>query len=155
MKKRIFLLFISTLCLILLVACQNEKKLEPPHQGSIIMVDFGTNPKEDIYVNDSVEVFVTVTQDGEPVVDAEEVTFEIWHEKEEIIEQDEHQENHHKSMEEYTTDHDMIEAPMKEAGLYSIHYSFEEEGTYYVMYHVTARGFHTMKKYELQVKKPQ
>ncbi|TMW70317.1 FixH family protein [Alteribacter natronophilus] len=73
-----------------------------------------------------------VTQDGNPVNNADEVVFEVWV-----------QGNQEES--------DMIDYDNVEDGVYTAPYTFEEDGIYFVVPHVTARGQHVMPRHEIRV----
>ncbi|WP_186580873.1 FixH family protein [Aquibacillus kalidii] len=77
-------------------------------------------------------VKVTVTQADSFVDDADEVMFEVW--KDGLKEESE-----------------MIESEFKGDGVYVLHTTFDQPGTYTVQSHVTARGMHTMPKAEILV----
>lgn len=140
-----------------------------------IEVAFSTEPESGIKVGEPVELVATVTQEGKLVKDAELVRFEIWHEDDEDAANDgghagnhghghaeghgadgehaaEHGNgHHHHPMDGHETNHEMIEAKHRGDGQYAISYTFSKTGTYYVMYHVDARGFHAMTAHEVIV----
>lgn len=78
-----------------------------------------------------VELSVEVLQGDEKVDDASDVQFEIWPEG--------------------VDDHQFVPAEAKGEGVYSLNWTFDEPGRYYVMYHVTARDFHSMERMEINV----
>lgn len=78
-----------------------------------------------------VTIEAVVTQGNVPVDDASEVKFEVWKKGEE--------------------EHEMLVGEHKENGVYAIEKSFTDEGTYYVVSHVTARNMHNMPKKEFVV----
>lgn len=106
-----------------------------------IEVAFSTEPESGIKVGEPVELVATVTQEGKLVKDAELVRFEIWHEDDEDAANDGG----------HAGNHEMIEAKHRGDGQYAISYTFSKTGTYYVMYHVDARGFHAMTAHEVIV----
>ncbi|MDQ0340507.1 hypothetical protein J2S00_003322 [Caldalkalibacillus uzonensis] len=166
-----FLLLIATL----LTACQSDDSHHGHESDDLAMpqapieVTFYTEPEVDIKAGEAVYLIAEVTQEGQAVTDAELVRFEIWsaeEEQKEIGERDhrgdeaEHhaleedsQEHHtgHQAMDDYETEHEMIEAGHRGDGQYVLEYTFEKAGTYNVMYHVDARGFHAMTKHEVMV----
>ncbi|PYZ98934.1 hypothetical protein CR205_10295 [Alteribacter lacisalsi] len=73
-----------------------------------------------------------VTQEGNPVDDADEVVFEVW-------------------IQGNQEDSDMVDYENVEEGVYTAPYTFEEDGIYYVVPHVTARGQHVMPRHEIAV----
>lgn len=107
---------------------QNDAARQPP---TPIKVHYSTSPSSPVKADSTVKITVTVQQNGELIKDAEEVEFEIWKENQEK--------------------HDMVKAQKSSSGEYYIERKFPEAGTYYVMYHVTARDVHNMQKKELQV----
>ncbi len=85
-------------------------------------------------VNEPITFEAKVTQGKENVEDAKEVKFEIWRA---------HDENHEK-----------IEIEHAENGIYRLEKTFEQEGTYYIISHVTARDMHNMPKEEFIIGTP-
>lgn len=85
---------------------------------------------ENVKAGQEVAIQVTVTQEGEPVNDADDVQIEIW------------------KVGADADDHEFIVAEKTGDGVYSINKTFREPGEYKVMYHVTARGTHVMKSAE-------
>jgi len=77
---------------------------------------------------------VTVQQGEEAVDDAEEVRFELWRDGQE--------------------EHEFLDAASKGGGLYTAEKQLAEAGTYNLIYHVTARGFHNMDKLQFHVGEP-
>lgn len=88
---------------------------------------------EDAKAGEAVSIQITVTHEGEPVNDADEVQFEIWKKG---ASKDEHE---------------MMDAKKTGDGVYSVKKTFREPGEYKVMYHVTARGSHVMEPAETLV----
>lgn len=74
-----------------------------------------------------------VTQGKDQVEDAE-VIFEIWRAK--------------------NDKHEKVEIKHSENGVYRLEKSFNQEGTYYIISHVTARDMHNMPKKEFVVGTP-
>ena len=74
---------------------------------------------------ETVPLSVKVTQDGQPVDDADEIKFEVW-------------KNSAKE------ESDMIKATLTKDGVYEAETTFAEEAVYTVQVHVTARSMHTM-----------
>jgi hypothetical protein len=88
---------------------------------------------EDAKAGEEVSIQITVTHEGEPVNDADEVQFEIWKKG------------------APKDDHEMMDAEKTGDGVYSVKKTFREPGEYKVMYHVTARGSHVMEPAETLV----
>lgn len=130
--KRYFL--VSVVLMLFLAACANGDGDEKEASDEESMTDDGAMlPLEVEIVTDS-EAFepgqegtieAKVTQGDENVTDADEVEFEIWKQGDE--------DNREKVLAEHGGD-----------GLYAIQYTFQDDGLYYVIAHVTARGLHNM-----------
>ena len=82
-------------------------------------------------MNEPIIFEAKITQGDENVEDADEVTFEIWRSKDEK--------------------HEKIDVKHAEDGIYRLEKTFEQEGTYYIISHVTARDMHNMPKKEFVV----
>jgi len=78
------------------------------------------------------DAFVSV--EGKPIVDADRVEFEIWHE----------------SQEDGEHEHILIEHAGE--GHYRLEKAFEKAGTYYVYYHIDTMALHLMEKFSFTVK---
>ena len=120
--------FILLLAGALLAACsqkETEKKVPTPVQAEISVPDHAN-------VNEEVLISTTITQDGTPVDDADEVKYEVWKEG---------------SKEES----EMIEAASEGDGVYTMKKTFDEEAVYTIQVHVTARSMHTMPKSSIAV----
>jgi hypothetical protein len=117
----------------IVVACQGNEQEDISLDASPLEVEFTTNTDVTLTLSQTIELSILVTQDGDAVEDAEEVSFEIWYAGED--------------------EHETIPATHQGKGKYTIGKTIEQEGTLNVMYHVTARGFHSMKKHELEVVK--
>lgn len=109
---------------LLLAACAPEKN-EPPSPPE--PVEAVLHVPEKVNAGEEVTVSTTITEDGEPVDNPDEVKYEIW--------KDGHKENS-----------EMLDAVSKGNGIYTVSKTFNEEAVYYVQVHVTARGLHTMPK---------
>jgi hypothetical protein len=132
--KKILLIF--ALISLLLAACNNqtpEKKVGENEELQMIDVAIQLDP-EKADPGQEVTIKAAVTQGDEKVEDADEVKFEVWKHGEE--------------------DHEMVEGKHVGEGIYSIKKTFNEEGTYYVVAHVTARGMHNMPKKEFIIGQP-
>ncbi|HSJ36659.1 MAG TPA: FixH family protein [Planococcus sp. (in: firmicutes)] len=73
-----------------------------------------------------------VTQDGEPVNDASEVKFEVY-------------------VQNGKEDSDMLDYTEVDEGVYSVPYTFEDDGVYFVIPHVTARNMHNMPTHQILI----
>jgi hypothetical protein len=126
--------FLITLMIIffgfIAAACSQEGVEEEPQ---FLDVQLTATP-EKAEVNEEITFEAKVTYGSEPVEDADEVKFEIWRSQDE---------EHEKMVIEHSED-----------GIYRLKKSFSEEGTYYIISHVTARSMHNMPKIEFIVGAP-
>ncbi len=128
---RKFLMFFGLL--LVLVGCQSTDDSNHDEHDSLSMVEVDLMLKpENPAANEEVTFTAHVTQDGENVEDANEVMFEIY-------------------MDGQEEDHDMIEVEHSGDGEYTFTKSFEMEGKYFVISHVTARDMHNMPRKEFHV----
>lgn len=115
----------------LLAACNSTNNNDHPSEGSKEDQELKELHVEFLTAEDAFEpgeegkIEIQVTYGDEPVPDADEVIFEIWQHGSE--------------------DHEKIEGTHEKDGKYYVTYPFEE-GVYYVVPHVTARGQHNMPK---------
>lgn len=128
--KKIWMTLIIIFAGIISVACSQQDEEEEPQ---FLDVQLTATP-EKAEVNEEITFEAKVTYGSEEVKDADEVKFEIWRS---------HDENHEKIM-----------AVHNENGIYRLKKSFTEEGTYYIISHVTARSMHNMPKKEFIVGHP-
>jgi hypothetical protein len=129
MKK---LLFVSLSILLFLVisACNSTSKNNDnagEELPEFVEVELTISP-ETGKVNEPINIEAKITQGGENVEDADKVTFEIWRSKDEK--------------------HEKIDVTHVGDGIYRLEKSFQQEGTYYIISHVTARDMHNMPKKE-------
>ncbi|RSD26234.1 FixH family protein [Mesobacillus subterraneus] len=129
MKKLLLLLMIMIAGTVLVACSQPELDEEP----QFLEVELAANP-EKADVNEEITFEAKITYGTEEVEDADEVKFEIWRA---------HDEEHEKILVEHS-----------ENGLYVLKKSFDREGTYYIISHVTARSMHNMPKIEFVVGAP-
>ncbi|MEH7181130.1 FixH family protein [Neobacillus vireti] len=132
MKKFIFV-SLSILLLLVLSACNNNSKNNDNKGDELpefVEVELRISP-ETGQVNEPISIEAKVTQGEENVEDADKVTFEIWRSKDEK--------------------HEKIDVSHVENGIYRLEKSFQQEGTYYIIAHVTARDMHNMPKKEFIV----
>jgi hypothetical protein len=109
-------------------------KGQPTHEvPEFVEVELTVHP-ETGKVNQPIVFEAKVTQGNESVEDAQEVKFEIWRAQDE---------NHEKILVEHAGN-----------GIYRLEKTFEEEGTYYIISHVTARDMHNMPKKEFIIGQP-
>lgn len=133
MKKIICVCFLSISVLIGLSACSGQKQQVNDSVPKMLDVNLLVNPSEG-EVNQPVTFKAEVTQGKEKVNDADEVIFEIWRSKDQK--------------------HEKITIKNSKDGVYSLQKSFQQEGTYYIISHVTARGLHNMPKKEFVIGQP-
>ncbi|MBU8908350.1 FixH family protein [Desertibacillus haloalkaliphilus] len=135
MKRFSSILFL--LMSVFLAACsQPEEEAAVPCENTLapLEVDFSWITEEADVVDEAepVSLQAIVSHDNIPIDDAYEVVFEIW----------EHANG------EY---HHIEDAKNQGDGLYALDWTFEDEGVYYVYYHVTACDQHRMEKSQLVV----
>lgn len=132
MRKGILFIFML-LTAGILVACgddQQEDNLTDSGELKELKVDFAVPETAD--PGDTVELKAMVTYGDDPVVDAQEVLFEVW-------------ETGHKE------DGEKIEADNQEDGTYTLDYTFDDEAVYEMYAHTTANGSHVMPKKQIAV----
>ncbi|MFT9850129.1 FixH family protein [Aneurinibacillus sp. REN35] len=127
MMMSVVLIFAMTL----LSGCGQNAQPQERQKPMPIAVSLKLDPAA-VNVNKAVRISVVVTQNGAPVSDAEEVKFEIGQGDKKNVQ--------------------MIPAQKTEEGTYAIEHTFTASGSYYVMYHVTARGMHSMDKTDIEVR---
>jgi hypothetical protein len=130
--KKLVYLVASILFLVVLTSCSNAAN-HSDDQPKMLNVELSTKPKTG-EVNQPIMFEAKVTEGNEKVNDADEVVFEIWRSKDEK--------------------HQKFEVKHAKNGIYHLEKSFEQEGTYYIVSHVTARGMHNMPKKEFIVGTP-
>jgi hypothetical protein len=126
LKLRFFLLMM----LLFVSACSSNK--QQSENTAIITVDLSYQPQQ-IKVGEETTLQALVKQGEELVADAQDVQFEVWKDGQQK--------------------HDMVVAESKGKGVYSAVKQFQDSGKYHVMYHVTARGMHSMKQQDVTVNK--
>jgi hypothetical protein len=130
MKKLLFFL-VTVLCLSIVVSCSNKNDQD---DQSMQMVDVDLSVKPDPgKLNQPITFEAKVTQGKDKVNDAE-VIFEIWRAK--------------------SDKHEKVGIKHTENGMYRLEKSFSQEGTYYIISHVTARSMHNMPKKEFTIGTP-
>lgn len=129
--KKLLWLFVMLVFICITVSCSQDKD----EAGSMPkMVDVGLSIKPEKGKLDKPIIFeAKVTQGSEKINDAD-VTFEVWRAKDEK--------------------HEKIAIKNPKNGVYRLEKSFRQEGTYYIISHVTARDMHNMPKKEFTVGKP-
>lgn len=123
--------------LLVLGACGTEKEAESAAiPQSMEPVEAELTVAATAEKGEAVPLSVTVTQDGQPVDDADEIKFEVW-------------KNGAKEESE------MIKASLTKDGVYEAETTFAEEAVYTVQVHVTARSMHTMPTTNVTVGHPE
>lgn len=131
MKKGSLLILLS---IGILAGCSGEKEdHETGHTSAPVMIGVEILTAEKVTAGEDVELSAEVTQGDEKVEDANEVVFEV-----RASGQDKGE---------------MIEASHEGDGIYSVKKKFDNEGTYIVIAHVTARDMHHMPSQEIVVSK--
>lgn len=123
---------IGIVLLLLLTSCSLTAKKED-QVPEMLNVELSVHPAKG-EVNQPVIFEAKVTQGSEKVNDADEVTFEIWRAND--------------------PNHEKIEIKHPKEGVYRLEKSFSQEGTYYIISHVTARDMHNMPKKEFVIGNP-
>lgn len=130
MKKNL-IWALAILTLLVLTACnKNQPSNEVPE---MLDVKLTVNPEKG-EINQPIIFEAKVTQGNENVEDAKSVKFEIWR--------------------AHAEEHEKIDVKHAEDGIYRLEKTFQEEGTYYIISHVTARDMHNMPKKEFVVGTP-
>jgi pullulanase/glycogen debranching enzyme len=128
---RKLLFIIPILFFVIFIAACTQKDVEDEPQ--FLDVQLSATPDK-AAVNEEITFKAEISYGTEKVTDADEVKFEIWRS---------HSNEHEKIVVEHSAD-----------GVYKLKKSFSEEGTYYIISHVTARSMHNMPKVEFIVGKP-
>lgn len=128
--KRLLVTLMAVLLGLLTTACAQQEVEEEPQ---FLEVELTANP-EKAQLNEEVTFEAKVSYGTEEVKDADEVKFEIWRSQAE--------------------EHEKIVVEHDENGIYRLKKSFGEEGTYYIIAHVTARSMHNMPKTEFVIGSP-
>lgn len=130
--KKFKILSLLFLALLIVSACGNK---EDQDQADTELPEFVevklTVTPEHGQANEPIVFEAKVTQGEENVEDADEVKFEIWRAKDE--------------------NHEKVTVKHAEDGIYRLEKSFSQEGTYYIISHVTARDMHNMPKKEFVI----
>ncbi|MBN8200105.1 FixH family protein [Bacillus sp. NTK034] len=129
--KKLVNIWLPVMLMVILTACSNNNAAEEEPQ--FLEVELSINPEKG-QVNEPVVFEANVTYGEEEVTDADEVKFEIWRANAE--------------------EHEKILVEHAENGIYRLEKTFEEEGTYYIYSHVTARRMHNMPKKEFVIGQP-
>jgi YtkA-like len=129
--KKLLNIWLPVMLTVTLAACSNDHSAEEEPQ--FLDVVLTVNP-EKAEANESVVFEAKVTYGEEEVRDADEVKFEIWRAN--------------------AKEHEKIPVEHAENGIYRLEKTFEEEGTYYIYSHVTARRMHNMPKKEFVIGQP-
>ena len=120
----------------LLVGCSGGEDVETNGLDvSMHIVEVEILTPEQVDPQKSVLLEAQVTQGGEFVNDADDVTFEVWESG--LREQGE-----------------MLDGVLTEDGKYSVEYTFTHDGVFYVYAHTNARGLHIMPKQQITVGNP-
>jgi len=128
--KKFVVLLVIVLCLNIVVSCNKKEQEDNLPQMVDVDLSIKPNPGE---LGKPVTFEAKVTQGKDQVEDAE-VIFEIWRAK--------------------NDNHEKVEIKHSKNGIYRLEKSFNQEGTYYIISHVTARDMHNMPKKEFVVGTP-
>lgn len=114
----------ATLIIVLLLAACSSQTEEINYLDPI-EVELITN--DELEVNTEITTQAIISQSGSPVSNISEVIFEIWQ---------------HGNKETYSS----VDGTEVGEGVYEVTWLAEEEGIYYIYYHITAAGMHRMEK---------
>jgi hypothetical protein len=128
--KKFCMIMMMMLSSFFLISCSQQEEEEKPQ---FLDVQLTVNP-EKAQVEEDVTFEAKVFYGSEEVEDADEVKFEIWRAN--------------------ADEHEKVIVEHSENGIYRLKRSFGEEGTYYIISHVTARSMHNMPKAEFIVGNP-
>jgi len=131
--KKLLYILLTIVFLSIAVSCGQQQKESDGEPPKMLEVDLSIIPATG-ELNKPITFEAKVTQGNEKVNDANAVVFEIWRAKDEK--------------------HEKIEIKHAEDGVYRLEKSFQQEGTYYIISHVTARDMHNMPKKEFIVGTP-
>ncbi|RDW16561.1 hypothetical protein CWR48_16075 [Oceanobacillus arenosus] len=123
-KSRIIFILLT---ITILAACDAKNENTDAGSTELVPLEVEFSVLETAEVDKVVKLVATVTHGEESVVDADDVTFEIWEQ----------------GMEDEST---KIEATNNDDGTYSIETTFDHEATYEMYAHVSAKDMHTMPK---------
>ena len=129
--KKLFVFLVTVLCLSIVISCSNKKE-QANNLPQMVEVDLSVKPAPG-KINEPITFEAKVTQGKDKVNDGE-VIFEIWRAKDDK--------------------HEKVEIKHSENGIYRLEKSFPQEGTYYIISHVTARDMHNMPQKEFTVGTP-
>src|SRR5699024_7655685 len=132
MKNKLTFILLPIL-LITLVACDSHSAEEiDTNLEELATLEVELDVPTDVDVDETVPMNAQVIYGDEDVVDADDVTFEIWEEGKD-------------------DESDKIEATNNEDGSYSVETTFDQDGLFHVQVHVTAHDLHTMPRKEVTV----
>lgn len=128
---------LSLVAVLIVVGCQQEPVVDTLDSGKNIpmAVEVEAVNVTGLIPATEQELAVRVTQGSEVVDDADAVTFEVWESGKRDASV-------------------MLDGQLTDDGVYSVKYTFAQDGVYYMYAHTTARGMHVMPKIELIVGEP-
>lgn len=131
--KKLWLTLAATA--LIAVGCNDEEPKVDSNDDELHIVEVEILTPDKVNANESVLLEAQVTQGDEFVDDADNVTFEVW--------------------ESGLRDNGkMLDGTLTEDGKYSVEYTFDHDGVYYVYAHTNARGLHIMPKQQITVGNP-
>lgn len=120
---------------VITVGCNSEEIPTNEDTTDLQIVEVEITTDEKLNPNEPVLLEALVTQGDEFVNDADNVTFEVW--------------------ESGLREHgEMVDGVFTQDGKYSVEYTFDHDGVYFVFAHTNARGLHIMPKKQLTVGNP-
>ncbi|MFE6078646.1 FixH family protein [Paenibacillus sp. NPDC057886] len=139
--------FMPFIILILLaVGCSYTEQSQSGEMPEMIKVQLVIPDKASLHKPVSLQV--KLTQGGVPVINADQVQFQIWNELEDApaVSPEQGMMSADKLEEQGA-----LKASEAEKGLYEVQYTFEQAGTYVVQAHVTHEAMHSMPRGKIQV----
>lgn len=133
MRRRVGFYLVILFLVGVISACSNQQEVIEETTPAFLDVQLSINPEHG-QVNEPVTFQAKVTYGEKVVTEADTVEFEIWRSQED--------------------DHEKVEVEHKENGIYELEKDFSEEGTYYIVAHVTAENMHNMPKKEFIIGEP-
>lgn len=130
MRKYISVVFLVFLMIPILSGCLPSNEVD---EFAFPEVSFTISSAE-VNVGEPILFDAFVSVEGKPIVDADRVEFEVWHEDEEDGE------------------HESILIDHSGEGHYKLEKSFDKPGTYYIYYHIDTMALHLMEKFDFIVK---
>ncbi|RXI98290.1 hypothetical protein DS745_18330 [Anaerobacillus alkaliphilus] len=115
-----------------LVGCGHDHEKQAEEVNFLDPIEVELVTVTELKVNQEIVTQAIVRQGDMLVTDVNEVIFEVWQ---------------HGNPESYRS----VEGLDKGEGVYEVSWTANDEGVYYIYYHVTARGMHRMEKHQFVI----